>query len=276
MASIKASRGGQFTTSYTAMQRGHAHDDAPREADQSGEVAPELTRDPDDLPGGAASGIFLHAIIENLDFATLTQAPDAPSWAALPPVAALLEKLARTHNIEARHLPHAARMVHASLTARVPLGPHGELRGLFRPARRLCEVEFLFPLPRRAPAGPLDEEGRVRQDEGYVKGYIDYLFEHEGRLYFADWKSDGLRSWGRSFLEAHVHNSYPRQLQLYSLALVRMLGVTDEAAFEEKFGGIVYVFLRGTGLGDGEGLTFWRPSWGQILEWEADLTRYSP
>lgn len=273
MAALKASRGGRFTTSYTAMQRGHAHGEVAREADQTGEVAPELERGEDDLPGGAATGIFLHGIIEDLDFSTFQRAPLLEAWAQLPEVRAVVAQRARTHNIEARHLPHTLRMIHASLTARVPLGDR-EARGLWRTERNLREVEFLYPLPRATRPERLDEEGRIRQSEGYVKGFIDFLFQHEGRLYFADWKSDGLRSWGRSLLEAHVRTSYPRQLQLYSLALVRMLGVRDEADFEARFGGVLYVFLRATGLGDGEGLHHWRPDWSQIQTWERDLTRY--
>ena len=41
-------------------------------------------------------------------------------------------------------------------------------------------MEFLFPFP--AAAGGADA--------GFVKGYVDVIFEHEGRTYFGDWKSD--------------------------------------------------------------------------------------
>jgi exodeoxyribonuclease V beta subunit len=273
LEAIKASRGGRFVTSYTALQKGHAHEEAAREADQTGEVAPELLKGENDLPGGAATGIFLHGIIETLDFGTLLRGPTLEAWSALPEVRRTVDHAARTHGIEARFLPHAERMVHAALTARIPLGAQGELRGFGGLTRRLCEVEFLFPLPRAPRANPLDEEGRVRHDEGHVKGFIDFLFEHQGKLYFADWKSDGLRAFSPAFLGNHVHKNYPRQLQLYSLALVRMLGVRDEAAFEERFGGLLYVFLRGAGRGEGDGLYFWRPSWAQILDWEVDLQR---
>jgi exodeoxyribonuclease V beta subunit len=271
---IRATRGGRFATSYTAMQKGHVHEEATREADQTGEVAPELIRGENDLPGGAATGIFLHGIIETLDFSTLAGAPPLEPWRSLPEVRRCVDQAARTHGIDPRYLPHAEQMIHTSLTSTIALGDRGELAGFGGLERRLCEVEFLFPLPEPPRAGPLDEEGRIRHDEGYVKGFIDFLFEHQGRLYFADWKSDGLRSFVPSFLGAHVHKNYPRQLQLYSLALVRMLGVRDEAAFEERFGGLLYVFLRGTGRGNGEGFYFWRPDWAQILRWEQDLQQF--
>ena len=35
------------------------------------------------------------------------------------------------------------------------------------------------------------------------------------------------------------------QLQIYALATVRWLKLHDEEAYEKRFGGILYVFLRG-------------------------------
>jgi exodeoxyribonuclease V beta subunit len=271
LEAIRASRGGRFVTSYTALQKGHPHEDASREADQTGEVTPELLRGENDLPGGAATGIFLHGIIETLDFTTLLRAPTFEAWRGAPEVRAVVDHAARTHGIEERFLPHAERMVYDALTARVPLGGGAFAEGFAGLDRRLCEVEFLFPLPRPS-LGSLDEERRIHHAEGYVKGFIDFLFEHHGKLYFADWKSDGLRSFAPSFLELHVHKNYPRQLQLYSLALVRMLGVHDEAAFARRFGGMLYVFLRGA-ASQGEGIYFWRPDWAQIVRWQQDLER---
>ncbi|MCS6899019.1 MAG: 3'-5' exonuclease, partial [Myxococcales bacterium] len=268
---IRATRGGRFVTSYTAMQKGYPPQEASREEDQTGEVVPELVRGEDDLPGGAATGIFLHRIMETLDFSTLAGAPPLELWRTLPQVRRCVDLAARTHGIDPRYLPHAEQMIYTALTSPLSLGDGGELQGLWGLTRRLCEVEFLFPLPAPPTTGFLDEEERIRHDEGYVKGFIDFLFEHQGKLYFADWKSDGLRSFAPSFLGAHVHKNYPRQLQLYSLALVRMLGARDERTFEERFGGILYVFLRGIERGNGEGFYFWRPDWEQILRWEQDL-----
>jgi exodeoxyribonuclease V beta subunit len=287
-AALRAGRGGPVMTSYTAMQRGHHDEAALREEDQAGEVVPAPERGDEDLPGGAATGIFLHGVIEDMPFDTVADRPDLDAWAARPAVEEVLARRARSHAIDARHLPHACQLIHAALTATVDLGPHGRLHGLGRAPRSLREVEFLYPLPdiptldleaaRRAIRRRFAEEEsphEVTVERGYVKGFIDFLFEHEGRLYFADWKSDGLRSWSHGALEQHVLGSYPRQLQLYSLALVKMLGIRDEADHERRFGGALYCFLRAMPLGEGEGLYFWRPSWQQIVDWEEDLVRYA-
>jgi exodeoxyribonuclease V beta subunit len=96
-------------------------------------------------------------------------------------------------------------------------------------------MEFLFPFP--AAAGGADR--------GYVKGFVDLLFEHEGRVYFGDWKTDRLPSWDAAVVEAHVAKNYALQEQLYALALVRMLGIASEADYEARFGGTLYLFVRG-------------------------------
>jgi exodeoxyribonuclease V beta subunit len=96
-------------------------------------------------------------------------------------------------------------------------------------------MEFLFPFP--AAAGGADR--------GYVKGFVDLLFEHQGRVYFGDWKTDRLPSWDEAVVEAHVAKNYALQEQLYALALVRMLGIASEADYEARFGGTLYLFVRG-------------------------------
>jgi hypothetical protein len=43
----------------------------------------------------------------------------------------------------------------------------------------------------------------------------------------------------------HVRAEYALQADIYSLALAKMLGIASEADHEARFGGLVYLFLRG-------------------------------
>ena len=52
--------------------------------------------------------------------------------------------------------------------------------------------------------------------------------------------------------------NYELQRRLYALALVKMLGIADEADYEARFGGTVYVFLRGLAPAAGDAAA---PSW---------------
>ena len=97
-----------------------------------------------------------------------------------------------------------------------------------------------------------------------VKGFIDYLFEHDGRVYVCDWKSDSLPGWEPAGLAARCERDYAVQAQLYTLAAARLLGLRDAAAFERRFGGVLYCFLRGMRAGDPEaGVYFRRPDLGR-------------
>ena len=121
-------------------------------------------------------------------------------------------------------------------------------------------MEFLFPFPAEA-GGP---------ERGYVKGFVDFIFEHEGRSYFGDWKTDRLPGWDAATVAAHVEANYALQERLYSLALVRMLGITDGASYEARFGGTLYVFVRGLGAA-GHAVRGRRPSFEEITTWQQEL-----
>jgi exodeoxyribonuclease V beta subunit len=70
-----------------------------------------------------------------------------------------------------------------------------------------------------------------------------------------------------------VREHYELQLQLYTLALVRLLGAGDEAAYDARFGGLLYCFVRGMRPdGDGtDGVYLRRPAWREVQAWERAL-----
>ena len=104
-------------------------------------------------------------------------------------------------------------------------------------------------------------------------GRIVEQFRHRGRTYFADWKSDLLDSYGQAAVAAHVADRYLVQAQIYTIGIVRLLRIRDRREYEERFGGLVYVFLRGVEpRGEGRnGVYFHRPSWNEIVEYEQTL-----
>ncbi len=225
------------------------------EAEQSPrDDAPPLADD--DLPGGARAGIFVHDLLERVPLETLREAGDFENWIARDDIRALLEGTLRRHARDPRQLGAAARMAYAALTTPLPvLG--GVLSGLAHAANVAREMEFLFPFP--AAAGGADR--------GYVKGFVDVIFEHEGRVYFGDWKTDRLASWDEAAVEAHVAKNYALQEQLYALALVRMLGVATAADYEARFGGTLYLFVRGLP----GAIRSRRPTFAEIISWQGEI-----
>ena len=90
--------------------------------------------------------------------------------------------------------------------------------------------------------------------KGMLKGFIDLLFEWQGRYYVLDYKSNYL---GDDFehyeqdklVHAIAEHRYDLQYQLYTLALHRLLKQRlPDYDYDKHVGGVVYLFLRGMRL----------------------------
>ena len=100
-----------------------------------------------------------------------------------------------------------------------------------------------------------------------VTGIIDLVFEHEGRFYIADYKSNFLGGqfvdYERPGLEQAVYERrYDLQYLLYTLALHRYLCQRLRGYdYARHFGGVYYLFLRGMRPESGPacGVYFHRP-----------------
>ena len=59
---------------------------------------------------------------------------------------------------------------------------------------------------------------------------------------------------------------------------MRLLAIHTERDYDSRFGGLLYVFLRGVSqAGDGKsGFYFARPSWNEIVTYESDLLTREP
>lgn len=255
-----------LVTSYSRMRH-----DEPQRAAAPDEAPPALAEAA--LPSSAATGILLHALLEEVPLASLDE-PAPAAWVRRPEVAAVFERLFLRFAAPAAWRDEAARLVHRALTA--PLELDGlRLPGIARAPRVAREVEFAYPFPEAShPTAP--GLGRFTVERGLLRGYLDALFEHEGRVYLVDWKSDLLAGYEPLTLTRHVEEHYRLQAEVYGVALRRMLrpsGPDDHAA---RFGGILYLFLRGLD-GDGRrGVHFERPDPATLDAWEAALAARGP
>lgn len=105
------------------------------------------------------------------------------------------------------------------------------------------EMEFLFPL----------EPSLV------VKGFVDLIFQHQGKYYLIDWKSNYLGDTPEHYDQIHLEQAmqehdYHLQARLYSSALLKWIGAGETAAPKDLFGGAVYIFLRGISNEDTHGM----------------------
>jgi exodeoxyribonuclease V beta subunit len=264
---------GYFVTSYTRMSESSGDDERD---DYTADERPVVAPAEGELPGGAGTGTYLHELLAAIPPASAAASPDPESFAARPEIAELFRSFGRRHGIEARYTPHAQRLVHAALTVPLQLGTK-TIPGIASAKQLLREMEFLYPVPEAShpllsKPSPHDR-GPFEVKRGFVKGFVDVLFEHEGLAYFGDWKSDSLPAFDAETIDAHVERHYRIQASLYTLALVKMLRIADEADYEARFGGLLYLFLRGLRPGGqpNEGVHFERPSWKQVVTWEREL-----
>ncbi len=261
------------TVSYTALLREGSGDRPDHDAWASAPAAVEpIAADSiHAFPRGARAGSCLHAIFEHIDF----RAGEDTDWR--PVVARELDR----HGFAAQWVAVLLRMLADVL--HTPLD--GDRLCLARVAshRRVNELEFRYPL-HRLEARELGRlfEGHAagglhrRQIEGlqfdpvrgYMKGYIDMVFEHDGRWYIVDYKSNWLGPtaghYARQRLPAVMAEEvYGLQYLLYTLALHRYLRARLPGYdYERHFGGVYYLFVRGISpqRGPGSGIYADRPS----------------
>jgi exodeoxyribonuclease V beta subunit len=292
LVAIKAQRSGFAVTSYTAVKHARGEFTAvetdPRLASElalgNGNDEGNREADNEELPGGAETGIFLHDILATVALADLASTPNFADWYARPSVARLLEKMGKRHARPAAHVPLAARLVHRAYTAPVRLAG-SVIAGLASAPVALREVEFLFPIPESShPLLSRPQAGTWTVERGVVKGFVDLLFEHDGRVFVCDWKSDPLPRFDGDTLARHCQQNYDVQARIYTIAALRLCGIRTPTDYGRRFGGVVFCFLRGLGsrreadnsdadksADDSVGIHFLQPTWDDILSWEADM-----
>lgn len=204
------------------------------------------------FPRGARAGTCLHAILED--------------WARdKAPLAELVEPALTGHGIgsEWRDLALAQleQVLHADLDGQ------GLTLASLRAARRLPELGFTFPVagldvqrlrgiladPAHGLAAPMREAAaRLEFDnlKGFLKGFIDLTFEHQGRWYIADYKSNWLGPDAGYYrderlLQALAGEHYYLQYLIYLVALRRFLRQRLSDFDGSQLGGAYYLFLRG-------------------------------
>jgi len=208
------------------------------------------------FPRGARAGTCLHTIFERLDFIRSDRM-------------LLEDRVRRTltgHGLDAEvWTPTVADWVERVLAT--PLDGNGLRLGTVTLNRRINELEFYYPvaqlrqetlrwlLERHGYAtGPFRE--MIDRLEfiplrGYMKGFIDLVFEADGRFYLVDYKSNWLGPEPAAYqperlAEAMARETYVLQYLIYTVALHRYLRLrVVDYDYERHFGGVFYLFLRG-------------------------------
>jgi exodeoxyribonuclease V beta subunit len=213
------------------------------------------------FPHGARPGTFFHDLLEHLDF----NSADKSLQKKL-----ITEKLMQ-YGYEIHWYPAIADMLDnllkLDLHANIP-----ELKlSKIQNTNRLNELEFYFPLAAMSSASiknlfTNDRPGTITESKempgqlgrlmfspvrGFMKGFIDLVFEFGGKYYLLDWKSNYLGNRTEDYQQAKLaevmwSRYYFLQYHIYCLAVHQYLqNRLPGYQYDRHFGGVFYIFMRG-------------------------------
>ena len=250
-------------SSFSSLSRNIYHDAVPFQE-------PEQVDDILNFPAGKNTGLYLHSLFEYLDFqGDIASQVDEINQRLMPRYNLDIEKYNEITQKWAKEIIHT------------PLGDTGFCLADIPLNKRLNELEFHFSTQQEKLAiqalnqllatqtnselQPLNSQDFT----GLVHGIIDLVFEHNGKYYLADYKSNYLGNtitdYQHDTMLNEIHKRrYDLQYTLYSIALHRYLASRlNDYNYTEHFGGIYYLFLRGMRSGETTGVYFTKPeeSW---------------
>jgi len=259
-----------WLSSFTGLTRNLRHDglstpDYDLDANRDPSVA--VTSEESDarflLTKGAASGNFMHWLLEEISFDGFS----VNQWA---------DKCRRRFpNIMTSSFNDETESLFWNWVEDIlatPLNDSGLCLKTLQPEQCLKETEFYYPMMPMTQQSSLISQllGAHRNEpiqfpshhklKGMMHGFVDLIFEWQGKYYVCDYKSnwlgDRLGDYHEQALTEAVQNSfYDLQYWIYSLALHRYLRVhLADYQPEKHLGGVYYLFLRGMKPGSNTGV----------------------
>lgn len=165
------------------------------------------------LPTGPETGTLVHRIFENLPFEIAFHATNLSPFVSNELCGTFLEPW----------IEEVESMVRRALHEPLPVEGKPFSLAAVNPKKILKEMEFLYP---------------SEDPPGFLKGFIDLFFEHNGGYYIIDWKTNIIDT---SLEEVIRQHRYALQAEIYKDAITKYLSI-----FPHQFPlkGIFYYFLR--------------------------------
>ena len=218
----------------------------------------ELQYDIHHFPKGAYVGTLMHSIMEHISSDNIDE---------------LCTEMVKKLNLDSNWNSIVANWMRQVLATE--LGQSGLILSNILMGRCINELQFYLPIRQSVTCQQLDSLCKKYDDlsqsrselsfdsvQGMLKGFIDLVFEFEGKYYVVDYKSnwlgDNIDHYGQNALKkVMIEHRYDLQYQLYSLALHRFLrSRISNYQYQTHFGGVYYLFLRGM---PDQGIFYHRP-----------------
>jgi exodeoxyribonuclease V beta subunit len=229
------------------------------------------------LKRGAHTGNLLHYIFEHIDFT------EDSRWEKTIQLA--LKRLSGIK--DDTFVGQLVLMLRQVLNAKIVTGETSFSLNQIKKDKRLDELEFDMIVPDLSthqlqdlsnPEIPFKVKN-ISQLEGMLNGRVDLFFEHEGKFYILDWKSNFLGNNLEDYSIENVkiammENNYNLQYLIYTIALIKYLGTRKtDFDYERDFGGVIYLFVRGVRVDGGGGMFFNKPKWEVVEKISALLSK---
>lgn len=240
--------------SFSSLSSGNHYETPDYDSDWGS--MPSISTDYNQFPAGKLAGVCLHKLFEELDFKLSLEAQTEQIKSTL-----------LAYGFDERYYPAAVQLIDNTLNT--PLKANTELKLInIAQEQRLDELEFYFPieylsvrklqqtLERYTPASKIAQHQAIKrlkfqEVQGFMKGFIDLVFEYKGRYYIIDYKSNRLATTPEEYTkermeEAVAEAHYYLQYLIYCVALQRYLTVRlPSYSYDTHFGGVFYLFMRG-------------------------------
>ncbi|MFB6346973.1 MAG: UvrD-helicase domain-containing protein [bacterium] len=285
-----------YTESYSSVSRNLQDSrDQTEEHFTWGEKQPvsHAIQGDEELPSGPKTGLFVHELFEEIDFGRVDahagEQAGFDQWKTSDRLNGKIGTALDKYDLLDVNREQIYELLWRTLTGEVKTGDL-TIDALCSVPRLTKEMEFWLPIPEEGHLdlsdigdlnlGEWQHETGTRTpfptDRGYLRGYIDLVFEWDGKIYAADWKTDTFPDPGDyrpSELENEVTQYYQAQKLFYTLGLARVIARSDRS-LEDRFGGFFYFFVRGmtadAGAGDPEqGVYFYGPDVSDLSDIEA-------
>ena len=262
--------------SYSSLSN-HKHSTAVlnngRPADGMAQEAEEevIVEEPKSYPRGASLGNALHSTLEaicngeeGLSFASFKDPlPALKDVLNNDALYKLIDSKFQDENLHSKHpevykewIKHSRDIIWNTLNAKL----EGDIRLCdLKPGDSIAEMEYYM-------------DASEEDFDAYCKGFMDLVFRIGDKYYIIDWKSDYLDHYDETSVGKKVDEDYAVQRVLYPYVFIKwlnkMLGKEEVDVFNDNFGGMYYVFLRGTRENSNQGTHYYM--WNSFEDFEKE------
>jgi len=210
-----------------------------------------------ELPKGAHIGNVLHDMFEFSDFTT----NENWSFSIEKALRKFYPSVLQDEKNKAHYLNQLRHLMQLVVETSFHIGGEEIQLSAIPSEKRINELEFNFPIQEEFNPTALEQVIDDKQREinttlgavkGMMNGFVDLFFEHNGKYYILDWKSNFLGDQDDNYapenlVQAMNESNYHLQYLLYAVAVDKFLRsrLGTDYNFETHFGGVAYVFLRG-------------------------------